>query len=149
MVSLYEFILESNRIEGIPWVSWSEEDAHKNFLALDELRVMDVCNLVNIIAQAPIRDRVGMDVTVGESKVSPGGLHIPDMLRDLIGRVNSNKLTPFQAHCQYENLHPFMDGNGRSGRAIWAWHMIKNGKDPFKIPFLREFYYQSIGEYPQ
>jgi len=37
-----------------------------------------------------------------------------------------------------------MDGNGRSGRAIWAWQMLGDEQDPFAIPFLHRFYYQTL-----
>jgi len=37
-----------------------------------------------------------------------------------------------------------MDGNGRTGRAIWAWQMQRLGRDPFALPFLHRFYYQTL-----
>jgi Fic family protein len=52
--------------------------------------------------------------------------------------------SPYQQHHQYESLHPFTDGNGRSGRTIWAWHMMRVGRDPFALPFLHRFYYQAL-----
>ena len=36
--------------------------------------------------------------------------------------------------------HPFTDGNGRSGRALWLWQM--NNHAPFG--FLHTFYYQTL-----
>lgn len=41
-------------------------------------------------------------------------------------------------------LHPFMDGNGRTGRAVWAWAMQRDGQDPFALSFLHRFYYQTL-----
>ena len=49
-----------------------------------------------------------------------------------------------RGQCAYEMLHPFMDGNGRSGRALWAWMMLRLGQDPFALLFLHRFYYQTL-----
>ena len=44
-----------------------------------------------------------------------------------------------ETHVRYELLHPFLDGNGRSGRALWLWLM---GQAP--LGFLHTFYYQTL-----
>lgn len=31
------------------------------------------------------------------------------------------------AHVEYEDIHPFPDGNGRSGRILYNWHRLKMG----------------------
>jgi Fic family protein len=51
---------------------------------------------------------------------------------------------PWVMHVEFEKLHPFMDGNGRTGRAIWVWHMLRCGRKPFEISFLHRFYYQTL-----
>ena len=54
--------------------------------------------------------------------------------------------SPYDVHCEYEDLHPFMDGNGRTGRALLAWMMIrrKGWESTFALPFLHRWYYQSL-----
>lgn len=42
----------------------------------------------------------------------------------------------------YETLHPFTDGNGRSGRALWLWAMGGIHRAP--LGFLHHFYYQAL-----
>lgn len=38
-------------------------------------------------------------------------------------------------HVRYEHIHPFFDGNGRTGRIFMNWQRLKNG---FPILILRE-----------
>jgi Fic family protein len=51
---------------------------------------------------------------------------------------------PWKCHVRFETLHPFLDGIGRTGRAIWVWQMQRIGRDPFALPFLHRAYYQSL-----
>ena len=50
---------------------------------------------------------------------------------------------PWVFHVQYERLHPFTDGNGRSGRALWAWQMMRR-REGLALGFLHRFYYQTL-----
>jgi len=54
--------------------------------------------------------------------VPPPPEHIEDLLDDLIGYVNGDDHSPLVqatlAHGQFETVHPFADGNGRTGRAL-------------------------------
>lgn len=147
MTDLVSFVRESNRIEGIRREPTQEEvDAHAVLLSLPELKRADIEAFVAIIAPGkPIRDRVGMNVTVGNHRPPPGGRTILVDLHHILGRANKRH-SPFKVHQAYETLHPFMDGNGRSGRAIWLWMMLKIGHDPHVLQrgFLHTWYYQSL-----
>ena len=141
---LTAFVCESNRIEGIVRDPTGHEiDAHYAFLALPRVRVADVEAFVRVIAAVPLRRAVGQDVSVGTHVPPHGGPEIDDLLSDVLASANGNG-TPWDVHCQYELLHPFMDGNGRSGRALWAWMMLREGRNPFGLPFLHRWYYQTL-----
>ncbi len=51
-------------------------------------------------------------------------------------------------HNQFENIHPFRDGNGRVGRILLNNILIKNGLAPVNIDFKNRIeYYQSLKAY--
>jgi Fic family protein len=150
---LLDFIRESNRIENIRRRTKSiEVTAHREFLALDEVSVHDLELFVKRVAGKPLRRHEGMNVSIvdrGSGRVvhapPPGGPAIEGDLRELLIKARSGEYTPYQIHCAYETLHPFLDGNGRSGRVLWAWQMLNvEGKMPFGLPFLHSFYYQAL-----
>lgn len=58
----------------------------------------------------------------GADFVPPPPDHVPSLLDDLCAAINNDLLPPLvQAalvHAQFETIHPFHDGNGRTGRAL-------------------------------
>lgn len=51
-------------------------------------------------------------------------------------------------HLRFEGIHPFIDGNGRTGRLILNLELIKAGLLPINIKFAdRRKYYQSFDSY--
>ena len=56
------------------------------------------------------------------SFVAPPPCLVPELLDDLVGYINSTVhtscLQSALAYCQFETIHPFEDGNGRTGRAL-------------------------------
>src|SRR5258705_12319890 len=114
MGDLYDFIEESNRIEGIVRpITETEIRAHEDFLGLPEVRVPEVEHCVAAVALRPLRDRIGMDVRGGDHRPPAGGPQIRAGLSDLLTAAkNEGPITysPWAAHVAYERLHPFMDG---------------------------------------
>lgn len=143
MSELREFVRESNQIEGIlRRPTEIELMAHAAFLSFRSVRVRDLCHFVFEVARAELRERAGMDVFVGSHEPPQGGPHIRRQLKAVLADLDY--MTPYEAHVAYEMLHPFTDGNGRSGRVLWAWLMRRDGQDPFALPFLHRFYYQAL-----
>jgi Fic family protein len=50
---------------------------------------------------------------------------------------------PLEMHIRFEKIHPFVDGNGRTGRMLMWWHEMMLGRGPTLIEFnSREEYYE-------
>ena len=61
--------------------------------------------------------------------VTPPPLEVPGLLDDLVVYVNRDDVDPVSqaavAHAQFEIIHPFADGNGRVGRVLIAWVLVR------------------------
>ena len=76
------------------------------------------------------------------------------LLMELIDWYNKNKrkypalVLAGVVHNQFENIHPFADGNGRVGRILLNNILIKHGLPPINIDFKnRVEYYESLHSY--
>lgn len=142
---ILRFVIESNRIEGIiRRPSDLELSATRHFIELPALSVDDVRSLVLVYQpDAVIRDNTSLNVRVGTYIAPMGGPEIAARLADLLVQVSLLQMDVWEAHLLYEQLHPFTDGNGRSGRAIWLWQMERI-TDGAQIGFLQSWYYQTL-----
>jgi Fic family protein len=96
-----------------------------------------------------VRDRMGNVVHEGAPSEK-----ISELLKELAEWYTKNQkkyppiLLASVVHNQFENIHPFEDGNGRVGRILMNNVLIKHRLPPVNIDFKRrKEYYQSLQEY--
>lgn len=147
-MSLFEkFQAESNLIENISSVRKTEVEALQLFCDIEP--TIETLTAYAKVCQPGIllRDKVGLDVRIGNYIPLRGGSIVPTELQAILDAIKEGGLDAFQGHVAFEKLHPFTDGNGRSGRALWLYQMLwlerkRNWVDRFG--FLRSFYYQTL-----
>ena len=93
-----------------------------------------------------IRVRVGVHVPPAPDQVS-------GLMFELLEWWNkeSTALSPVLSsailHYQFEAIHPFADGNGRTGRALALWELFRRGFDSQHIFSVDEFYWEDRPRY--
>lgn len=86
----------------------------------------------------------------GKETASPES--VPAEMKQLIKKYNATKTKSLREiiefHYEFENIHPFQDGNGRVGRLIMFKECLRNGITPFIIEDdIKEFYYRGLKEW--
>ncbi len=142
---LRSFLLESNQIEDLNGYSIREFDEAKKFLALDELVVDDLIHFVHASEPGAVaRTKMSIpNVRVGCHRGTKSGTNVMRGLRWVINCAN-NRSDPYILHRRYEDIHPFTDCNGRSGRILWLWQMVKFHGYEGDAGFLMPYYFQSL-----
>jgi Fic family protein len=79
---------------------------------------------------------------------------VPELLKELVQWYSKHQkkypplLLAAVVHNQFENIHPFQDGNGRVGRIMMNNILIKHSFPPVNIELTkRKKYYKSLQEY--
>ena len=137
-------VAESNKIEGITRPPTEEElrEWHR-FTTVEKMTIGELTKFVSVFQPgAQLRIHGGLDVMVGGDMPPRGGPGIGYALQDLLDKANDQSIEPWAAHVEYERIHPFTDGNGRSGRALYFW--MHADIRVLQYGFLHWFYYETL-----
>lgn len=82
----------------------------------------------------------------------PQPFMVPELMGIFIKEIENNKLHPIEGaslfHLKFEGIHPFVDGNGRTGRLILNLFLMQNGYPPINVKFTdRKRYYEAFDNY--
>ena len=89
---------------------------------------------------------------MGASHEPPQPYLVPIQMEQLLQELKKEQLHPIEAaalfHLKFEGIHPFIDGNGRTGRLILNFMLMQNGYPPINVKFTdRRKYYGGFKEY--
>jgi len=93
-----------------------------------------------------------MGVRVGDYLPPPADA-VSGLMFELLEWWNTaaTKLSPVLSsailHHRFESIHPFADGNGRTGRALSLWELYRRGFDTHHIFSVDEFYWEDRPRY--
>lgn len=89
---------------------------------------------------------------MGAYHTPPEPILVPERMEKLVQEFSKKKLHPIERaalfHLKFEGIHPFIDGNGRTGRLILNLFLMQNGYPPINVKFTdRKRYYDAFDCY--
>lgn len=83
--------------------------------------------------------------------IPPPEVDVPRLMADLCRFINDDSLSPLTqaaiVHAQFETIHPFVDGNGRAGRALIHVILRRRGLCPTVVPPISLILATRAGDY--
>lgn len=134
-------------------VTYIDTRAKEQELSLDLILLLHKMLLSNIRDDIAGRFRQENEYVRVGSHIAPGP---GEVLSRLTGMLQNYNIGAHQhivkriatLHLTFEYTHPFIDGNGRIGRVINNYLLIREGFVPINIKFIeRELYYQAFTEF--
>ena len=89
---------------------------------------------------------------MGAYHVPPDPVFVPEQMERLVSEFSAEKMHPIERaamfHLKFEGIHPFVDGNGRTGRLIMNLMLMQAGYPPINVKYTdRRRYYEAFDAY--
>ncbi|NLY44600.1 MAG: Fic family protein [Tissierella sp.] len=131
------------------------EELVKDKIDISEKNIKDIHSLV-LMDKPQDRGRYRrIPVTIlGAVDEPPQPYIVPKLMEELIYEYNEGRESAHTIervslfHLKFEGIHPFIDGNGRTGRLLLNLELMKEGYPPINIKFQdRKKYYDCFTDY--
>lgn len=134
-------------------VSYIDKRAKEQELSLDVILSLHKMLIANIRDDIAGRFRADKEYVRVGGHIAPAPQEIIERLEKMLIDYNSASHESIikrvaRLHLAFEYTHPFIDGNGRIGRALNNYVLIREGHVPINIKFIdRQKYYDAFTEY--
>ncbi len=134
-------------------VSYIDTKAKEQELTLDIILLLHKMLMANIRDDVAGRFRKQGEWVRVASHIAPDPKEVVGRLEKMLARYNASSHENVikriaKLHLTFEHIHPFVDGNGRIGRAINNYLLIREGFVPVNIKFIdRNMYYDAFDEF--
>ena len=129
-----------------------EKNATKKMISHEEIFRLHKIMAGNVMDQGTAGRYRTIAVRVGRY-VPPSPADVSGLMFELLTWWNqeSIQMSPVLSsaiiHYRFEAIHPFADGNGRTGRALALWELYRRGFDTHHIFSVDEFYWEDRPRY--
>lgn len=103
--------------------------------------IINLCHIIQDNIINIVRYRLGIIRIIGSTDTFPYPKDIEELMTYFINNYNKKLLENFNfkdlanMHIDYESIHPFEDGNRRTGRILINYFLLMNNLAPLVIPF--------------
>ena len=136
-------------------VSYIDKRAKEQELTLEVILSLHKMLISNIRDDIAGRFRKDDEYVRVASHIAPAPKEITERLEKMLAEYNAASHESIikriaRLHLSFEYTHPFIDGNGRIGRAINNYLLIREGFVPVNIKFIdRSKYYEAFKEFDE
>jgi Fic family protein len=136
-------------------VSYIEKRAKEQELTLDVILALHKMLISNIRDDVAGRFRKDNEYVRVGSHIAPAPQEILERLEKMLLEYNASSYENIikriaKLHLTFEYTHPFIDGNGRIGRVLNNYLLIREGFVPINIKFIdRKKYYEAFKEFEE
>jgi len=134
-------------------VSYIDKRAKEQELTLDVVLSLHKMLISNIRDDIAGRFRKDKEFVRVDSHIAPNPKEVTERLEKMFAEYNAASHENIikriaRLHLSFEYIHPFCDGNGRIGRVINNYLLIREGFVPINIKFIdRKKYYEAFREF--